>query len=151
MPLTRTIYWDTREYHDFLLAQAKAPFEWGVNDCCMFPANGIQAFTGIDIAADFRGKYTNQASAIAAIKSVAGGASVADAAAWCAAKHGLVEYPKPLYAQRGDLVVMANPAQGAFDQDIAGLVHLSGSKLVTVGEGGLVVMDIRFVKRAWRV
>jgi hypothetical protein len=151
MPLTRTMYWARLELHDFLVANAKTPFVWGSNDCCMFPANAIQAFTGVDIASDFRGKYSDQPSAIAAIRSVTGGLAVSDAAAWCATKFGLVEYPLPLYAQRGDLVVMANPLADGFGQDIAGIVHLNGSQLVTVGEGGLVVMPIRAIKRAWKV
>src|SRR6185437_11886108 len=99
MPLTRTKHWATRELHRFLLSRAQVPFAWGVNDCCLFPADAIHAMTGVDIAAGFRGKYHDQAGAFALIRSVTGGSTVADAAAWCAQKHGLRERIHPLMAQ----------------------------------------------------
>ncbi len=113
--------------------------------------SAIQSFTGVDIAADFRGKYSNRVSAMAAIAAITGGTTVADAAAWCAAKHGLVEYAHPRQAQRGDLVVMKQNATDSEDQLIAGVVHLSGRDLITVGEKGLVRISILNVVRAWKV
>lgn len=146
MPLTRTPYWDTRELHDFLLERAAQPFAWGSNDCCTFPADAIQAFTGVDLAAPFRGKYTDEAAAFAAIRSIAGGRTVADAAAWCAQQQGLTEHLHPLMAKRGDLVVMQN--EGSL---IAGIVHLNGRHLVTVSATGLVRLPITAVRRAWAI
>lgn len=149
MPLTRTPHWATREYHQFLLARARAPFAWGVNDCCLFPADAIRAFTGVDIAADFRGKYSDEASAMGLIKTITGGSTVADAAAWCAAKHGLAEWvrPKgPLFARRGDLAVLEDAGRL-----IAGVVHLNGRDIVTVGERGLKRLPLLGVLRAWAV
>jgi hypothetical protein len=150
MPLTRTPHWATREYNAHLKAHAHAPFAWGTNDCCTSAANAIESFTGVDIAADFRGKYTDMASALTAIKAITGGSTIEDAAAWCASKHGLVEYPMPLYAQRGDLVLMA-VANEDDSPLIAGVVHLNGLHLVSVGEHGLVRLSIRTVRRAWKV
>lgn len=145
MGLQRKQYWDTRAYHDFLLERAKLPFVWGVHDCALFAADGIQAITGVDIATDFRGKYSDEAGAMALIKSVAGGSTVADAAAYCAQKYALAEWPRPLFAQRGDLVVAK---QG--DGLIAGLVHLNGH-VVAAGEKGLMIMPITTVQRSWHV
>jgi hypothetical protein len=146
MPLTRAQHWATRSYHDFLLSRAKTPFAWGQHDCALFAADGVLAMTGVDIAADFRGKYTNEASALALIKQLAGGSTVADAAAWCAAKHGLVEREYPLMAQRGDLVVLEDSGRL-----IAGLIHLSGRHIVAAGETGLKRILITAAKRAWKV
>ena len=148
MALTRTEHWATRELQQFLLARAKTPFAWGSNDCCLFPADAIEAFTGIDIADDFRNKYATEADAWALIKTVTGGATVADAAAWCANKHGLVEWPQPLFAQRGDLVVIENAGNL-----IAGIVHLTGRHVVTMAETGIVKFPITrsLIKKAWRV
>lgn len=146
MPLTRTDHWATREFHQFLLDRANTAFAWGSNDCCTFPADAIQSFTGVDLAADFRGKYTDLASAIATIKSLTGGTTVADAAVYCAEKHGLREWPFPLLAKRGDLVVLKES-----DSLIAGVVHLNGRHAVTVGESGLLVLPITTVLRAWAV
>lgn len=146
MALTRTTYWATRELHQFLLSRKDMPFTWGENDCCLFAADAIQSFTGVDLADDFRGKYIDKASALAAIASVAQGKTIQDAAAYCATKHSLQELPQPLFAQRGDLVLV----EEAGDL-IAGIVHLNGRHVVVVGEAGLKRQSITNVKRAWRV
>jgi Domain of unknown function (DUF6950) len=143
--LKRQLHWDTRGFHTFLEEHAKTPFKWGEHDCALFAANGIQAITGTDLADDFRGKYTDEAGAFALIKQVTGGTTVADAAAYCAKKHGLTELTNPLFAQRGDLVVFEAPT-GAL---VAGLVHLSGRHIVAVGEQGLYRFSISAAKRAW--
>jgi hypothetical protein len=148
MPLTRTEHWATREFHDFLVDRREQPFVWGTNDCCLFPADAILAFTGVDIADDFRGKYSSEEEAWALVASVTGGTTVADAAAWCAAKHGLVELAHPMMAQRGDLVVIENEGR-----QIAGIVNLTGRHVVSVGDGGMVRLLITTnpIQRAWRV
>lgn len=146
MPLTRTEHWATREYDQFLREHASDTFAWGTRDCCLTPADAIQAFTGTDIAADFRGKYSSEAEAFALIKSVTGGSTVADAAAYCATKHGLVEWMAPLMAQRGDLVVVSNG-----HQLIAGLVHLNGRHVVSMGPQGLIRLPVTAITRAWKV
>lgn len=147
--LVRDPYWATRAYHDFLLSRARMPFAWGTNDCAMFAADGIQAITGTDIAEAFRGKYADEASALAAIRGVAGGATIADAAAWCAAQHGLPEWAHPLLAQRGDLVVFE-----AAGQLQSGLVHLTGAHVVAPGAKGMHLMAIgtdATILRSWHV
>ena len=144
MTLTRKPHWATRAFHDFLLARATMPFQWGSNDCALFAADGVQAITGIDIASDFRGKYTTKAGAFATIKTVCNGATVEDAAAYCAGRHGLVELAHPKMAQRGDLVTLMDAGRV-----ISGLVHLNGRHIVAVGESGLLRLGIETVKRAW--
>jgi hypothetical protein len=146
MPLARLPFWDTRLLHDFLLTRNAMPFEWSTNDCCTFAADAIKSFTDVDIASDFRGKYSDMVSAFRAIKDVTGGATVADAAAHCAQKYGLKELPSPLLAQRGDLVLVEDSGQL-----VAGIVHLNGRHVVVVGENGLKRQSIRNVRRAWRV
>jgi hypothetical protein len=147
MSLTRTPHWATREYHQFILSELKTPFEWGQWDCCLFAASAIQSFTGVDIAAPyFRGHYNDQASAMALIHTVTGGSTVADAAAYCAAQHGLVQNTHPLLAQRGDLVVINNKGN-----TIAGVVHLNGKDVISVSQAGLVRLPIRSVVQSWRV
>lgn len=146
MQLKRHLHWATRHYHGFLLERARTPFVWGSHDCALFAADGVLAMTGIDIASDFRGKYSDEAGAMALIKQLTGGDTVADAAAWCAQKHALAELPHPKTAQRGDLTVFLGQT-GAM---VAGLVHLSG-QLVAMGEGGLYRFPISKVLRAWRI
>ena len=147
MSLTRKEHWDTRALHDFLLSRADAPFVWGQHDCALFAADAIGAMTGVDIAEEFRGKYSDESGAKATIRSIARGSTVAEAAAYCARKHGLAEWPFPLFARRGDLVVVRN-ADGSV---IAGIVHLNGRHVVAAGEKGLLRLPMRSVLRAWHV
>src|ERR1700682_4560700 len=97
-----------KSFHDFLLARANEPFVWGEHDCALFAADGILAISGVDIAADFRGQYHDEASALAAIAAVTGieSGTIEHAASYCADKHGLAEWRYPKMAQRGDLVVI---------------------------------------------
>lgn len=149
--LKRLTNWESQSFHQFLLDRAGMPFAWGTNDCCLFPADAILSFTGHDLAADFRDKYNDETSAFALIKRLTKGTTVEDAAAWCADKAGLREWtkgsrPSPLYAKRGDLVVIEE-----FGRIIAGVVHLNGRHVISVGEKGLMRLPLRGVKRAWRV
>lgn len=148
MPLNRTRHWATRELHGHLLDRATEPHVYGKNDCALFAADGIQAMTGVDIAADFRG-YTTQQGALAAIKRITGGSSVEDAAVYCAAKYGLQELQHPLMAQRGDLVLLEQ-ADGPGGL-LLGLVHLSGACAVAPGDAGLRRIPLTAIKRAWRI
>ena len=173
MPLKRTTHWATRELNGFLRARRSAPFAWGVNDCALFASDAIEAFTGVDIAADFRvkgephpeasfsyrpGDYDDEASAFALIAKVTGKTSpkemaVGDAAEWCAAQHGLREWkdgagnPRPLLAQRGDLVTV-DRGDGML---IAGIVHLNGRHVAAMGADGPLRLPLTSVKRAWHV
>lgn len=146
MGLQKHPHWRERAFHQFLLARARMPFEWGANDCALFAADGILACSGVDIAAEFRGKYSDEEGALAAIKEIAGGVTVADAAAYCAEKHGLVEHKFPLMAKRGDLVVIENGGNL-----IAALVSLNGADVVSVSHAGLVRQSIMTIKRSWSV
>lgn len=142
-PLKRKLHWDTIAFNDFLLARAHEAFAWGKNDCALFAADGIQAITDVDIAAEFRG-YTSEKSAFAMIRKVCSGSTVDDAIVHIATQFALHEWEYPLMAKRGDLVV--------FEQEgrrIAALVHLSGRHIVSVGEGGLRRFPITEVKRSW--
>lgn len=152
MPLKRTEHWLTREMDAFLRENAGTPFRWGSNDCSLFAANAIQSMTGVDIAEDFRHKYTDEASAFALIQTVTGGTTVADAAAFCAKKHGLVEWvdadgkQRPLMAKRGDLCAVDNAGRL-----IAGVVDLSGRFVACMGESGILRISVRRITRAWHV
>ena len=132
--------------HSFLVANVKQPFAWGTWDCALFSANAIQSFTGVDLAADFRGKYTDEAGAMATIKTVTGGITVEDAAVYAAKQHGLVEWKTALFAQRGDLVLY----QGS-EGLAAGIVHFNGIHCLFVTPTGLHKIPLRQCKRAWKV
>ncbi len=146
MPVQRSATWRTKELPAFFAQNANAKFQWGVLDCSLFAADAIQAITGTDIADDFRGKYTDEASAFALIKTITGGATVADAAAYCGRKHGLTAWTYPLQAQRGDLVAVNNA--GTL---IAGVVDMTGKLVACLGESGILRLSIMQIKQAWHV
>ena len=100
----------------------------------------------VDIAADFRGKYTTELGALRQIKTITGGATVGDAVAWCAAKRDMPEYEFPLMSKRGDLVVLEESGRL-----VAGVVHLNGRMIAVAGEKGIHTLPITAVKRGWKV
>jgi hypothetical protein len=134
------------ELHTFFQARKETPFNWGTNDCCLFCADAIEAMTGTDPAPEFRGKYSDQAGAMAAIKSVCNGATVEDAIAYVATVNGLTKLSTVLLAQRGDLVALDSGAGIA-----AGIVHLNGREALFVSDTGLRRLPLRKCKSAWRV
>lgn len=73
------------------------PFAWGEHDCCLFAADVVQAITGEDHAAEFRGRYTTAAGAARALKRYGAGNLVATIDA---------KLPRiaPALARRGDVV-----------------------------------------------
>lgn len=152
MALTKNQHWMSMHFEPFLRANVKIPFEWGTQDCCLFAASAVEAMTGTDIAAEFRGKYTTKLGAWRAISKITGGTTVGDAVAYCAEKHGLVEYTNPLMAKRGDLVLIENAGDL-----ICGVVHLTGIHVISVAESGTVRLPIADsngkpnVVRAWSI
>jgi hypothetical protein len=146
MGITRKIGWDVVYLHQFFTARSKMPFAWGTNDCCTFAADAILAMTGTDIAAPFRGKYTDLASALGAIKAVTKVGKVSSGVAHCATKAGLAELTQPAMARRGDLVLVEDN-----DTWVAGVVHLNGRNVAVVGKDGVVLKALNTIRRAWRV
>ncbi len=138
--------WDTKLLPEFVVQRRKMPFAWGANDCCILAADAVKAITGVDIAADFRGRYTDEAEAFALIKKLTGGSTVADAAVYCAGKFGLTEYEFPLLAKRGDVVVLEDAGRL-----IAGFVHMDGRHIASVGETGFRYYLITAAKRAFQI
>ena len=56
---------DTRQAADALIAERRLmPFARGTNDCCMFAADAVLAMTGRDLAADWRGTYSDDRGAL---------------------------------------------------------------------------------------
>jgi hypothetical protein len=145
-------HWREEHFHTFLVESVGKPFEWGTQDCCLYAADAILAYTGVDIAEEFRNKYTTQIGALRTIVEITGGSTVANAAAYCAQKHGLEEHEYPLMAKRGDLVIIQNG-----DNLIAGVVHLNGRDVISVSEDGPVRLPLAdrngkaHIVRSWSV
>lgn len=102
--LTRLPDWRQR-LDDYLDSIDGKPFRWGELDCALFAADCVQAMTGVDLAADFRGLYTDQEGAEAAIK-VAGHDTYAELVS---SLLPLAEGGKHMI---GDVAVVESPAFG---------------------------------------
>ncbi len=55
--MVRLTDWQTR-LHRYLCAARHSPMRPGIHDCCLFGAGAVQAQTGIDLAAAYRGRYS---------------------------------------------------------------------------------------------
>ena len=94
--MTRKSTWEN-DLADFIAERLDMPFEWGVNDCAMFGADAVEAITGTDIGPDFRGEYSDQKGARAALRKHGKGTLLKTY------QDRLPEKPKA-FAQRGDLI-----------------------------------------------
>jgi hypothetical protein len=86
----------------FIDAHRPMPFEWGSNDCALFPADGWKVMTGVDLAADFRGRYDTERGARRIAREAGGMRELV-------LRAGLMEKPKD-FAQRYDVVLV--PTEG---------------------------------------
>lgn len=109
-------------------------FQWGEHDCLMFTARVVQALTGVDHAAAWRGKYETELGAARILKRL----RYADTAA--AATDKLGPAIAVLLAQRGDVVT--------FD---GALGICSGAHGVFVTPEGLTFVPLPQCVAAWRV
>jgi hypothetical protein len=144
------------DLHAFFEARKGEPFSWGKNDCCLFTADAILAMTGVDVAAEYRGKnYSDEAGAFAELHTVTGGTTVEDAATYAANKYGMKLLPSVLFAQRGDLVLFTNaagPAEPGSTVSLAlGIVYHNGKHALFGGPKGVSRIPVKSCTKAWRV
>jgi len=120
------------------------PFAWGSNDCCLFVCDVILAMTGVDLGADFRGKYDTREGAEALIGFATDGGDLELFVEQMCRQNHMPEV-EVNFAWRGDVALHdadAGPCLGIIDGD--GAVYLSEKhRLLMIPRG-----DIR---RTWRV
>lgn len=118
------------------------PFQWGVNDCCLFVCDWVQTLIGIDPAADLglRGTYTDALGAARVLQDLGSPEDIAVAAA---TKYGWVEVPVA-YAQRGDVVSLETP-------NGLTLAVCMGSVSAAPAEKALGLFPTLNCRRAWRI
>jgi hypothetical protein len=120
--------------NDFIDARRDTAFVWGTTDCCLFAADAVEAMTGTDYVADYRGTYTDAKGALRLIND-AGGLSAFVPKSF--------EEVEPGYAQRGDVVLLEID-----DRNSLG-IHL-GAVIAGQGEAGIVFVPTALAQRAWR-
>lgn len=129
--------WDVRLF-DYIESHRNTPFDWGVHDCCLFAAGGVQAITGKDFAADLRG-YKSQQEAYAIV------ARYGSIEAMVTSLLG-VQPIHPAFAQRGDPMVGLHPETGQEALGVCVGVHWA-----VPGASGLVFPRLADARFAWRV
>ena len=130
--------------HEFLEASESQPFAWGVRDCATFTCDAVLVMTGVDLASDFRGQYSNVGGAARTMRKFAGGGveAVADKVT---KQHGMPEI-SPKLAQRGDVVLVDGESEPAL-----GIVSLDAQWAVTITPRGPQKWPALSARRAWRV
>ena len=114
-------------------------FSWGRMDCCHFAGNWVQLCTGIDVLADYRGKYRTEEEAFALL-------SANDGTLYDALVKRLGEPVHPSHAQRGDI---------AYSESLkaCGIFFTSGARTMALflGEGGFALHRAKDTDHAFRV
>jgi len=129
-----------RPYNQFFREREGVPFKWGKHDCALFAADGVKAITGVDLAAEWRGKYRSLRGAMSVIDREGGTmAGFVD--------DRLERMPVSL-AQRGDVVwrEQEGPFGGAL-----GMVAPGGVQAGFPGKVGVVLAPLTSCSIAWRV
>lgn len=144
--MTRNHSW-VEDLHHYLAAQVGKAFCWGTHDCALFVCGAIEAMTGIDVAAEFRGRYRSALGAARITRQVTGtGNTVEDAAKYVTAKYGMEQLSAVLLAQRGDVVLHDGDEGPAL-----GIVSLNGKDALFVTEAAMRRIPLRECRAAWRV
>jgi len=58
---------------EYILSKKNQPFEYGVNDCCLFAAGAVEVITGENPMPEFIGAYDSLKTSIKALKTIGAG------------------------------------------------------------------------------
>ena len=118
---------------NYIATKRHEPFEYGVNDCCLFAAGAVEAITTEDPMPEFRGQYDSLKGSLKAIKDIGAGTLEATMDS---------KFPEVAigHAQRGDL---------AFFDDSIGVVM--GSFAYFVSDDGLERIPRDMWDKCWSV
>lgn len=128
--MTRFEDWDQR-LDAFL--KTVGPFEWGVNDCCLFVGHAVREMTGEDVTTEYKG-YKTAKGALKYIKNGVDGV---------ATKH-FGESKSPKLAKRGDVVMLEVEGEEALGICI-------GQKAVALTQAGLDFYNMDLARKAWTI
>jgi len=127
--------WEMR-LSDYVISKKREPFEYGVNDCCLFAAGAVEAVIGENPIPEFIGAYDSLKTSIKALKTIGAGTleKTMDAK--------FTEIPIG-YAQTGDLafhdgsigVIMDTDALFVSDDGLVRISRDKWSKTWSVGRG----------------
>lgn len=115
--------WETR-FSRYISTVAREGFAWGLHDCALFAAGGIEAVTGVDPAAEWRGRYGDEAGGMALIRAAGFADHLAAARCWLPEVGRLMIMP-------GDVAIVAG-ALGLVNGEVIYVLRESGFGLVGV-------------------
>lgn len=145
--LTRFEDWPSR-LANFIDRRRVLRFRWGKNDCALFASDGVLEMTGVDLASEFRGKYSDREGAYAAMEEFAGG-GVVEVAEQIAAQYQIREVSK-MFACRGD--VMLGKLLVPDTLEISAALGLSiGEHSAFMSPTGMVTIPTIMCERAWKI
>lgn len=125
---------------EYLAQVVRLPFRPGQHDCALFAAGAVEAMTGTDLAAAWRGKYR----ALGAGKAMLRARGYADHVALAAA---LFPEVLPALAQVGDLAVL--PSGDGQVAEALGVVQ--GPGVYVLNPGGIAVVNRLHIQRSFSV
>jgi hypothetical protein len=128
----RIISWE-EALVNYIAIKRNEPFEYGVNDCCLFAAGAVEAITGQDPMSEFRGQYDSLKTSLKVIKEIGAGTLEAT-------MDGKFPEVEIGHAQRGDL---------AFFDDSIGVVM--GGFAYFVSDDGLERVNRSLWDKCWGV
>ncbi len=137
MSLQRLPDWRPR-LRRYLKTCVGKPLVAGQHDCCLFGAGAIEAQTGVDLAADWRGRYTTFAAGYRILRK----AGYADHIALIAAHLPEIQ---PLAARAGDIAIV--PGE---DGDAVGVIQ-GEAVYVLAPNSQLALVPMAPVLRLFRV
>lgn len=133
--MERLLDWPVR-LADFIEARRERAFSWGGSDCCLFVCDGIEAMTGTDPGARWRGLYLSEKGARRVLRDNGGVRGLASLI--------LGEPIPPLLAGRGDVVLIDTP-------DGEALALCIGANIAAQGTTGIEFHPPSAAKAAWKV
>ena len=122
---------------DYLNRVRAEPLSYGSHDCALFAAGAVEAMTGADLAAPYRGRYTTLKGGL---KRLAG-EGLADHVALV---RSLLDEVPPAFAAVGDVAVIGEigtPALGIFE----------GGDILVLRDAGLGIIPRAAATLAFRV
>ncbi|WP_434033725.1 DUF6950 family protein [Cupriavidus sp. a3] len=127
--------WPTR-LAEFIEARRERAFSWGNSDCCLFVCDAIEAMTGTDPGARWRGLYSSEKGARRVLCDNGGVDGIAALV--------LGQAMPPALAGRGDVVLIDTPHGQALALCLGGLIAAQG-------QAGIEFMEMKQAKAAWKV
>lgn len=116
------------------------PFAWGPNDCVSCACSIVQSYTGVDLMAPWRGRYSTALGAARIFKQHGGMLAMAET---IFPQHGVSEIPVR-QAMRGDIAIFVQPEGPT-------MAVVNGALSLVHGKDGLKQLPTLHAAKTWRV